>query len=207
MERKINWVSGCYSEIELVYERAESIKIADKILSELEEMALSEIEENCGAFMVNGKQLTRKRYLKLSETSRELLMQRAGQIGVENFDASMLDGTVTVTLSPNIQRFLGCSMFAILNSIENLDGVFNVLHPKVALELKAPIGGKKGLVKCEMLLMQLYPWLSITESSTDALASTLEADQAPKSEQAEAPNGKNNEKPPQKGFFAKLFGR
>ena len=33
-----------------------------------------------------------------------------------------------------------------------------------------PLGGKKGLFQWELLIMQLYPWLSVRETSTNELA-------------------------------------
>lgn len=55
-------------------------------------------------------------------------------------------------------------MFSVLNCLEKIDGAFNVMFPKATLELRVPLGAKKGMMKCEMLIMQLYPWLSITET-------------------------------------------
>ena len=65
-------------------------------------------------------------------------------------------------------------MFSVLNRLEKLDGVFNVMFPKATLELRVPLGAKKGMVKCEMLIIQLYPWLSINEISTNMVSSTLD---------------------------------
>jgi hypothetical protein len=99
-------------------------------------------------------------------------------------------------------------MFSLLNRLEKLDGAFNVMFPKAALELRVPLGAKKGMMKCEMLIMQLYPWLSIIETSTNTVSNTLNiqppsepkvlVEEAPKSSQG------NAEK---KGFFAKLFSK
>lgn len=47
MERKINWYSGCYDEIELVYDKANENENIAATLMELETMALQEAEESC----------------------------------------------------------------------------------------------------------------------------------------------------------------
>ena len=58
----------------------------------------------------------------------------------------------------------------ILNTLEKLDGAINVLIPKWTLELYVPLGGRKGLSQWELLIMQLYPWLSIRELSINETA-------------------------------------
>ncbi len=63
-------------------------------------------------------------------------------------------------------------------------------------------------MKCEMLIMQLYPWLSITETSTNTVLSTqnVQPQEEPKGPTAETEKTpKVNEE--KKGFFAMLFGR
>ena len=52
----------------------------------------------------------------------------------------------------NWYRVLGCTMFSLLNRLEKLDGAFNVMFPKVTLELRVPLAAKKGMLKCEMLI-------------------------------------------------------
>lgn len=85
------------------------------------------------------------------------------------------------------------------------------MFPKATLEFRVPLGAKKGMMKCEMLIMQLYPWLSIRETSTNTVSSTLNV-------QSQAqPSSTTLEKEPvqqekqtvkkKKGFFSKLFGR
>ncbi len=72
-------------------------------------------------------------------------------------------------------------------------------------------------MKCEMLIMQLYPWLSIRETSTDAIASPLLAppSAAPSSESSGHQQGtqqtqeqkQTRQATQKKGFFAKLFSK
>lgn len=208
MDRKIKWHSGCHDEIELVYDKAEDNAGIATILTDLETMALQEAEENCGILKIGGKPITRERFLAMSERDKEIVMYNLAAVGLESFVPSMTDGSITVTLTPHIQSVLGCTMFSILNRLEKLDGAFNMLFPKATLELRVPLGAKKGLVKCEMLILQLYPWLSVKETSTNAVASTLTV--PPRSEtQGPAANTPlpSQEKSKNKSLFAKIFGR
>lgn len=219
MERKIRWCSGCHDEIELVYEKAGENENRMAALMELETMALQEAEENCGMLRLGDKPVTREMFLEMSERDKETIMYCLSGVGLQTFAPSMSDGKITAIFTPHIQKVLGCTMFSLLNRLEKLDGAFNIMCPKATLELKVPLGAKKGLVKWEMLIIQLYPWLSVSESSTNTLSSTLEV--RPKQEEKlQAPVEEQEEKTPtpveenapscetkKKGFFAKLFGR
>ena len=98
-------------------------------------------------------------------------------------------------------------MFSVLNRLEKLDGAFNVLFPKATLELRVPLGAKKGMMKCEMLIMQLYPWLSITETSTNTVSSTLNVQPQAETKASVVEQKPTELKTEKKGFFAKLFGK
>lgn len=50
MERKIGWRTGCFDEIELVYEKAEKDESIAELLSEIETMALSEAKKIAGCW-------------------------------------------------------------------------------------------------------------------------------------------------------------
>ena len=207
MERKINWYSGCHDEIELVYDKANENESIAATLMELETMALQEAEESCGMLKMGDSPITREMFLQMSEQDKEMVMYYLSGAGLQEFVPSMTEGKITVTFSPHIQRVLGCTMFSVLNRLEKLDGAFNVMFPKATLELRVPLGAKKGMMKCEMLIMQLYPWLSITETSTNTVSSTLNVQS-----QAEAKTPVVEQKPAErktekKGFFAKLFGK
>ena len=173
MERKINWYSGCYDEIELVYDKANENENIAATLMELETMALQEAEESCVMLKMGDTPITREMFHQMSEQDKEMVMYCLSGAGLQEFVPSMTEGKITVTFSPHIQRVLGCTMFSVLNRLEKLDGAFNVMFPKATLELRVPLGAKKGMMKCEMLIMQLYPWLSITETSTNTVSSTL----------------------------------
>ena len=156
MERKIRWSSGCFDEIELVYERAEKDKSAAAMLSELETMALSETVNNCGMLKIDGRPLTRERVLALDEYDKEIGIYILAGMGLEEFDPSMDEPVITVTFSPHIQQVLSCTMFSLLNRIEKLDGAYNeVRFPRATLKLQVPLGGKKGLRR--PLLQGFFP--------------------------------------------------
>lgn len=154
------------------------------------------------------KPITREMFLEMSEQDKETVMYYLSGAGLQEFVPSMDEGKITVTFTPHIQCVLGCTVFSVLNRLEKLDGAFNVMFPKATLEFRVPLGAKKGMMKCELLIMQLYPWFSITETSTNTVSSTLNVQphleaktpiaDTPKFTQA------NSEK---KGFFARLFGK
>lgn len=199
MERKINWYSGCHDEIELVYDKAAENEHIAATLMELETMALQEAEESCGMLKMGDKPITREMFIEMSEQDKETVMYYLSGAGLQEFVPSMTEGKITVTFTPHIQSVLGCTMFSVLNRLEKLDGAFNVMFPEATLELRVPLGAKKGMMKCEMLIMQLYPWLSITETATNTVSSTiniqpeLEA-KAPTAETVKSSQGKE-EKP------------
>ena len=142
MERKIEWVSGCYDEIELVYDKADENEQIAKILSELEEMALAEGRANCANVRYEGETLTPEKYDTLPEHDREGVLCVLGQAGLSEFKCTPTDPVITVTLSPIAPFVLGCTMFSILNRLEKLDGAFNAFFPKATLKLQVPLGGK-----------------------------------------------------------------
>lgn len=171
MERKIEWTSGLFDEIDLVYEKAEGNERIASALSELEDQALREAERNCGLFIKAGKPVTPAQFRAMPWLEKEMMLYSLGNGGLNAFHPSLEEPIITVTLSCHIQKVLGCTMFSILNRLEKLDGAYNeALFPKATLELQIPLGGKKGFVKYEMLLMQLYPWLGICETSTNEMA-------------------------------------
>lgn len=205
MDIKINWYCGCYDEIELIYDRAKENETIAKVLAELETMALQEAEEGGGMLSLDGKPITREMLIGMGERDKEAVMYALSSVGLQAFDPSITEGKITVTFSPHIQKVLGCTMFSVLNRLEKLDGTFNMLFPKAKLELRVPLGAKKGLVKCEVLMLLLYPWLSISETSTDTVSSTLNAPPQPtfRAPAGDAPNSYQKKK----GFFRKLWGK
>ena len=173
LERKIEWKSYCYDEIELVYKKVEENENIVPILAELEEMALREAAENCGLLRLGGQPIAKETFQTMSDIEKEQVIYYLSGVGLAGFNSSIKEPVITITLSAHIQMVLGCTMFSILNGLEKLDGAYNTIHPKAILEIVAPLGGKKGLLKCEILIMALYPWLSVTEKSAEFVSSTL----------------------------------
>jgi len=168
MDRKISWITGCHDEIELVYEKAEQNERIGMLLEELEQMALSEAEESCGLLLMNGKPITREMVLAMPERDKEAVMYYLSGVGLAGFNSSFSEPKIAVRFSPHIQKVLGCTLFSVLNRIEKIDGTYNVRFPKATLELQLPLGGRKGILKWEMLIMQLYPWLSVSDKTYNA---------------------------------------
>ena len=187
MERKIRWISACHDEIELVYEKAEQDDNIGNLLCELEEMALSEAENSCGLLLKDSKPITKEMVSAMSERDKERLMYHLSRVGLLEFNPSMNEPVITVKFSPQFKNVLGCTMFSLLNRIEKIDGAYNVVRfPKATLELQMPLGGRKGMFKWEMLVMQMYPWLSVRETSYNAVAADLPVNNPPK-ETADTP--------------------
>ena len=173
MERKIAWSSGYYDEIELVYEKAAQTGKAADILSELEEKALQEAEAACssGLLSYKGKLLTKEDWASLPMNKKEQVIIGLGDIiGLEELDCKPDSAVVKLELSPLIPLTLGCTMFSVINRLEKLDGALNTIFPEVTLNILAPLGGKKDLFKCQIILMCLYPWLKIHEESSNYMA-------------------------------------
>lgn len=210
IERKISWNSGCYDEIQLVYDKADENEILASIMSELEAMSLCEAEDNCGLLNIGGKPITREMFHDMSEHDKEVVIYYLSDVGLQEFAAS--NGKITVTFTPHIQRVLGCTMFSLLNRLEKIDGSFNVLFPNATLELRIPFGAKKGMAKYETLIVLLYPWLSIMEMSANTVSSTLNVQSQAEepvttSARSSKPSKVGIAKAKKEGFFAKLFGK
>ncbi len=174
MERKINWNSGCFDEIGLVYEKAENNKTIGDLLSELEEIALRETENSCGLISIDNKPVSRDMVKAMSEIEREKLISILSDFGLLEFNPLLTEPKIVVKFSDKIQKVVGCTMFSVLNRLEKIDGSYNaMLFPKATLELQIPLGGKKGMLKWELLIMQLYPWLSVSEVSSNIIAEEL----------------------------------
>lgn len=198
MDRKIAWKSYRFDEIELVYEKAEGNSELGKLMEELEALALTEAHDNCGLLKTEQGPITAEQFEAMSGSDRETVIYLLSGIGLADIALDYKAAKIMLKLSPMIQRVMGCTMFSILNRLEKLDGSFNVRCPKATLEIQVPLGGKKGLMKWEMLIMQLYPWLSVHEVSTNEVSQTM--DISAKSNEAQTVKKK-------KGFFSKLFGK
>ena len=173
MNRRIAWRSGEFNAIGRVYDKVDG-KQNEKVLEQLEILALSEAKENCGLLTTDGGgHITSEQFDGLSDIDKETVIRVISNIGIESISQDIESGTLYIRLTPKIQKVLGCTIFNILNRLEKMDGVLNMLIPKWTLELQVPLGGKQGLFQWEMLIMQLYPWISVRETSTNEAAEEL----------------------------------
>ena len=219
IERIIQWNSGCFDEIDLVYDKAAENEVATKIISELEAGALAEAKSHSGMIRLQDRPITPEQYDSLPDNVKEQLIAALSNIGLSSFAAPLTEPKIIVRLSPQIQQVRCCTAFSILNRLEKLDGAFNVLHPQATIEIQAPLGGKQGLVHIEMLISMLYPWLKVTEVSSNEIAAKPIQTQpkpqqkpveqkAPVLTQPQVQNKPVNEaKNTQPGFWARLFGK
>lgn len=201
MERKIQWNSGCFDEIELVYDKAAEKEITTKLLAELEKGALDEAKAHRGLIQQQDNSIDLEKYDKLPDYVKESLMAMLSEMGLIYFSAPLTEPKIIVKLSSQIQQVRCCTAFSILNRIEKLDGALNVLHPEVTLEIHAPLGGKKGLSQIEMLIVLLYPWVRVTEVSSNEIAADLPQ------VQSEVPQKTSGKQDKQMGFWERLFGK
>ena len=193
MERKIGWRSCELDEIELVYDKAESNERIGKLLEELETLALSEAKNNCGLLTTDaGGRITPEQFESLSDVDKETVIKVLSNMGLASLNPDINSGVLYLRFTPKIQKVLGCTIFNVLNRIEKLDGSINILHPKWTLEFQVPLGGKKGLFQWEMLIMQLYPWISVRETSTNEVAEELITEE--KNSKSEVAETKKEEK-------------
>ena len=170
MDRKIGWQSGVLDEINLVYEKANENEQIGKQLEDLEALALSEAKYNCGLKTDSGEYITPEQFDGLSSFIKEKVITTLATVGLGSLSADIPSATLILRFTPMIPKVLGCTMFDVLNRLEKLDGAISILAPKWTLEVQVPLGGKKGLFQWEMLIMQLYPWISIRETSTNEMA-------------------------------------
>lgn len=168
MNRRISWDSCELEEIELVYEKAEADNDIGNLMEQLETLALSEAKANIGMLKTrNGDSLSPNQFDSLSDTDKETIVKVLGDIGLAAMNTDIQNAVIIMKLSPLFPVVQGCTIFNILNRIENLDGSINILKPKWRLNLYVPLGGRKGLLQWEMMIMLLYPWLSISEESSN----------------------------------------
>lgn len=186
---RIGWTSGVLDDIGLVYEKAGADPVAAGMLSRLEDQALDEARQRCDMISAPGEKLTPEAYDGMAPEDRETVIVLLGEKGIQSKNTDVANRQITVTLSPVIQCVMGCAVFRLLNWLEKLDGALNELvEGKVTLEFVVPLGGRKGLVQWEMLILRLYPWLSIRETATNVVATAPSAGkQAGGTAQAEPP--------------------
>ena len=172
MENIIESLKSVYMELGLVFDKGDSNEAIKSELDELVSKALEEARNICPYITYKNNKLTGEDFDKLESIEKADIIRSLGeQIGLSRFDTmKSMEGKLEIEFSHHIQSVLSCTMFSILNRLENLDGAINVFNPKVELTIVAPLGGKKGLMKCEMLIMMLYPWIQIHETSSSIVA-------------------------------------
>ncbi len=172
MIRKLKWNSNVFDEIELVYEKAEANETIGKLLEQLELKALEEAKANCGLLKTDtGAHIAPEQFDGLSESDKETVIKVLAGMGLSSISQNIESATIYIRFSAQIQTVLACTFFDVLNRLEKLDGAINFLHPKWTLELQLPLGGKTGMFQWELLIMQLYPWITVKETSTNEAAS------------------------------------
>ena len=158
MNRTIAWESMELDEIELVYEKAEEDSGIASLMEQLEAQALTEAKNNVGMLKTDGGiSLSSEQFDNLSANDKETVIKILGNAGISALNTEIQTAAIIVRLSSIITKVQACTIFNLLNRIEKLDGAINILKPKWMLELQVPLGGKKGLLQWEMLIMQLYP--------------------------------------------------
>lgn len=169
-------LKSVYMELGLVFDKGDNNETIKSQLNELVATAVQEARNCCSYITYKNNKLTGEDFDKLESIEKaDIIMNLGEQIGLMRFDTmKSMEGKLEIEFSQYIPSVLSCTMLSILNRLENLDGAINVFNPKVELTIVAPLGGKKGLMKCEMLIMILYPWIQIHEISSNIEAITLQ---------------------------------
>lgn len=180
--RQIQWYSGCFDELNSVYDRAEEKEITAKLLADLEAGALAEARLHSGMIRIQDRPITPEQYDKLPDSVKEQLIAKLSNVGLASFSALLPESKIIVRLSTPIQQVRCCTAFSILNRLEKLGYTFNMPHSQATLEIQTPVGSKQGLIQIEMLISMLYPWLKVTEVSSTEVISQPKLYQANRSE-------------------------
>lgn len=170
MIRKILWVTNCWEALGPAYERAEADAEITPMMEALEALALQELGEQCaiGRVKKNGQKLTQEWLDAASDEDREGLLHALGASVLRDYHVDLFPPKVTVTLSPLFPQLVGCAAFALIDKLERLDGAIQIVagEEQVEMEMLMPDADKPDLPAVEALLRKLYPWLTITDSSS-----------------------------------------
>ena len=203
----MKWNSDVYDEFELVYEKIENKKEIFDNWVQLETAAIEEAKNNCGeggllAAMV-GNILSPAQYDDLSDIDKQTSIKILGQQGIAALNIDRSNAYIRIEMTNKINLVKACTIFEILNRLEKIDGTqtMGTDKEKWTLELCVPLGGKKGLIQWEILIMQLYPWLSIREVSSNVISEEMTDGAEIKTE------NKINDNKKKKSFFCRLFKR
>lgn len=161
-------------EIGLVFDKTKNNEMLDSMIEELKTNAVSEAREHCNYLKIGDEPISTEQFDSFSAREKADVIYMLGSIGIDEFIPNSLEGKINIKFSVHIQNVLSCTMFVILNKLENLDGAINVFSPEVKITVQAPLGGKKGLTKCYMLMQLLYPWCKgISETSSNEVSVTV----------------------------------
>jgi hypothetical protein len=170
MNRKIMRDSGYLDEIPLVYQKAENDEFIGKYLEALEEKALEEVRTNLWQIRrKDGSVLSESDYENLSESDKEYFITLFGDAGWRTITPDFENQAFCIQFSPKFLKFMGCTIFNLLNRFEKLDGRVIDGSSKWTVEFQVPIGAKKGLLQWEILFMKMFPWAVIQETSSKEL--------------------------------------
>lgn len=96
-----------------------------------------------------------------------------GDAGWRNITPDFVNQAFYIQFSPKFLKFMGCTIFNLLNRFEKLDGRLIDGSSKWKVEFQVPVGAKKGLLQWEILIMKMFPWAAIQEVSSKELEEDL----------------------------------
>lgn len=174
MEKIFENLQSRLIEIGLVLDKTKNNEMLNSMIEELKINAVAEAREHCNYLKIGDMPISTEQFDSFEANKKADVIYMLGSIGIDEFIPNSIEGKINIKFSAHIQNVLSCTMFVILNKLENLDGAINVFSPEVKITVQAPIGGKKGLTKCYMLLHMLYPWCKkICEIPSNEVSVTL----------------------------------
>lgn len=224
MKWKIDWDCGELDELPSVYAKAEADDYVSGLLRDLEDLTLAEARRYCA-------EASDLRFDALNEREKVHSIFFLANLGLSGSVADAKEAVIAVRLSGVVQSVFGCTIFLLLNMLEDLDGTFDRVigklgHEKATLLLQVPAAGREGLFQngmmlWEMLIFKLYPWIQISVVSTNDPVAELAFQRSSKNGPAGDPAsdrpaqaGNKNYYVPRaapkrerKGLFPDLFGK
>ena len=172
----MEWNNDVFDEFELVYAKVKNNKEILEIWTRLEKAIIQEAVLNYipGRLLATatGLFLTPNKFHELNDIDKQTSFKTLGEKGIAFLDMSRSEAHIQIVLSDEINRVKACTVLCILNFLEKIDGTQKIGTDKKKweLELQVPLGGSNGLLQWEMLIMRLYPWVSVREVSTNVIA-------------------------------------
>lgn len=103
MNRKIRWISHEFDEIECVYEKADESTDIGKMMEQLEETALSEVERNCGTHIMPDE------IRSLGDVNEETVIKVLAGYGFGSMNIDISTAAITIEMTVKIQHVLACT--------------------------------------------------------------------------------------------------